>query len=161
MTDVDLSEHVSSSADPDGRPRCDIDGFVFPCPALRMALPSQTGEEAELVALVDIGWTIWQAIPVADGWNDLDRQGGLVVGWWDDGLGHRRYRILDFWRGRPRTRSLAAAELDARDLVSPNSRTIRSHARGLARAVSQEKGVVSAREVEMLSDALTLLRTIG
>ena len=66
-----------------------------------------------------------------------------MVGWWDDNLGHRHYRTLNFPRGRVRYRTLPSAEVDPAACGLPNAATIRRQARLLAKTVGAEKGVVS------------------
>lgn len=159
---ADLADHEAGQRDLAGWPRCSACGFRWPCPDLRMALPEQTAAEAEVVALVDAGWTIWRALPQADqGWSDADRPGGVVVGWRDDPDGHRTYRCLDWPRGRHHYHDLPAAEVDVADCSLPNAASLRSHARRLARDFSQRKGIVSAYDLALLEDAVALIRSVA
>lgn len=166
MTDLaELEEvHTAGARDTAGWPRCTACGFRWPCPDLRNALPAQTADEMEVVALVEVGWSIWRAIP--GGWTDADDQGGTVVGWWDqpnddDETTLRIFRCLDFPHGRHRFHHIPASDVDVAACSMANATTLRSHARRLCREFSQRKGVVSQSEVELVETALNLLRLIA
>lgn len=163
MTLADLREiHTAGGRDPLGHPRCTACGFIWPCPELRSALPAQTADEIEVVALVDIGWSVWRLRPgERGGWDDSTDVGGTVVGWHDEWGGSRIFRVLDFPHGRHRFHALPAAEVDVTACSLPNAATLRSHSRRLAREYSERKGVVSQHEVELLEMALTLIRSVA
>lgn len=160
-----LADHEPGARDLGGWPRCNACGFRFPCPDVRSALPEHTAHEIEVVALIDIGWTIWKARPQADGWSDADDIGGTVIGWTDEEDGghelQRQFRCLDFPRGRPAVHTVAAADVDITASSMPNATTLRRAARVLAREFSQRKGIVSAFDLALLENAVTLLRCIA
>lgn len=160
-----LADHEPGERDLGGWPRCTACGFRYPCPDVRSALPEHTAHEIEVIALIDIGWTIWKARPQADGWSDADDIGGTVIGWWDqaddDGGEQRQFRCLDFPRGKPRVHSVAAGDVDINASSMPNAATLRRAARVLAREFSQRKGIVSEFDVALLENAVTLLRCIA
>jgi hypothetical protein len=165
---TDLAEvHTPGARDLAGWPRCSACGYRYPCPDLRDALPEQTADEMEVVALVDVGWSVWTARAGGrTGWLDNDDDGGTVVGWWDDPgddtqPARRIFRCLDFPHGRHRFAQIAAGDIDAAACSLPNASTLRSHARRLAREFSQHKGVVSQYDLALLETALTLLRVVA
>jgi hypothetical protein len=157
--------HTAGRRDPLGHPRCEACGFIWPCPDLRDALPAQTADELEVVALVDVGWSVWKARPGGPGaWSDVDDAGGTVVGWWDDpgpDTPRRIFRCLDSPKGRHAFVQIPAGEIDVAACALPNASTLRSHARRLAREFSQRKGVVSQHDLSLLETAVTLLRVIA
>lgn len=170
MSDVaELEFHTAGGRDPLGHPRCVCCGFIWPCPTLREALPAQTADEMEVVALVDVGWSVWRLrAGGSGGWDDTTDIGGTVVGWhdtagamWEDGVACRVFRVLDFPHGRHRFHALPAAEVDVAACSLPNASTLRSHSRRLAREYSQRKGTVTQHEVELLEMALTLIRCVA
>lgn len=160
---AELAEiHTAGVRDMAGWPRCAACGFRWPCPELRNALPAQTADEMEVVALVDLGWSVWKA-RAGGGWDDTDDIGGTVVGWHDpeeEGTG-RFFHVLDFPRGRHRFHRVAATEIDAASCSLPNATTLRSHARRLAREFSQRKGIVAEGDLRLLETALTLIRLVA
>lgn len=168
MTAAELEEiHTAGARDPLGHPRCEACGFIWPCPDLRDALPSQTADELEVVALVDIGWSIWRARPGGrDSWNDCPDDGGTVVGWWDqpnddDQTTLRIFRCVDFPKGRHAFIQIPAGDIDVTTCSLPNASTLRSHSRRLAREYSQRKGAVTQYDLELLETALTLIRCVA
>lgn len=163
MTAVE-DHHYATTTDPDGRPRC-ICGYIHPCPVTRRQLRVPSDDELELIALVEVGWTVFRAKPDNGICPDLDAEvappGGTVIGWEDDQHGHRRYRCLTWQRGHPVFHDVHATEVEPRDLKLPNSSGLRSDARRLAAKVAARKGVVAAYEVEMLRTAVRLVEAIA
>jgi hypothetical protein len=162
VTLAELQEfHTAGGRDLAGWPRCTACGFRWPCPELRNALPEQTADELEIVALVDIGWTVWRARAGPGGWDDSIDIGGTVIGLWDDADGHRWFRCLDFPKGQPRFVVVAAGEVDVTACSMPNASTLRSHARRLAREFSQRKGILSEGDLRLLDASFTLAHLIA
>lgn len=159
--------HTAGGRDPAGWPRCSACGFRWPCPDLRNALPAQTADEMEIVALVDVGWSVFRARPgERGGWDESNDIGGIVTGWWEEPSGgdrppHRHYRCLDFPKGKHDIRTIPADEVDVAAAGLPNPATIRRAARKLCAEISKRKGVVTSYELDLLADALTLMRAIS
>lgn len=159
---IELTVHTAGGRDLAGWPRCAACGFRWPCPDLRNALPAQTADEMEVVALVDVGWSVWKARPGGrDGWDDSVDVGGTVVGWHDTDDDGRSFTCLDFPKGRPQRVGLLARDVDVTACSMPNASTLRSHARRLAREFSARKGILSEGDVQLLETALTLTRVIA
>lgn len=160
--------HTPGQRDLAGWPRCSACGFRYPCPDLRNALPAQTADELEIVALIDVGWTAFRARPgQRDGWDDLDDTGGVVTGWWeeppvdDDRPPRRHYRCLDFPHGKHHVFTIPADEVAVTRCDIPNPATIRRAARKLCAEISKRRGPVTSYELDLLADALTLMRAIS
>lgn len=162
-----LEDHGPGQRDLAGWPRCSSCGYRYPCPSVRATLPAQTAAEMEVVALVDLGWTLWKAKPGSrDSWDDTADVGGIVTGWWEepsvsDRPDRRIYRCLDFPHGKHDIVSIPADEVDVTAAALPNPATIRRAARKLCAEIGKRKGVVSSYELDLLADALTLMRTIA
>lgn len=164
MTAADLEVHVAGRRDPLGHPRCAACGFIWPCPDLRNQLPEQTADEMEIVALVDVGWSAWKARPGTGAWDDSADVGGTVIGWHDitiHGQAHRTFRVLDFPHGRHHFHRLPADEVDVKSCSLPNTSTLRSHSRRLAREYAERKGTVTQYDLDLLETALTLIRLVA
>lgn len=163
MSLAELREtHTAGERDAAGWPHCKACGFRWPCPDLRNALPEQTADEMEVVALVDVGWSVWRARPGGrDGWDDATDLGGTVIGWWDDSDGHRWFLCLDFPRGRHRMHTIRSDQVDAAACGLPNPSTLRSHARHLAREFSQCKGILSEGDIKLLDVAHQLAHLVA
>lgn len=162
-----LALHTPGARDLAGWPRCTACGFRFPCPEVRSVLPEQTADEMEIVALVDVGWSVWRARPGGrDTWDDTRDEGGTVVGWWDqpnddDDTTLRIYRCLDFPHGHHAFTQIPAGDIDVAACSMPNASTLRSHARRLGREFSARKGILSEGDVALLETALSLTRVIA
>lgn len=162
-----LEVHTAGARDLAGWPRCTACGFRWPCPDLRNTIPAQTADEMEVVALVDVGWSIWRARPGGrDTWNDCPDDGGTVIGWWDqpnddDETTLRVFRCVDFPKGRHAFVQIPAGDVDVTACSLPNASTLRSHSRRLAREYSQRKGTVTQYDLELLEVALALVRCIA
>lgn len=164
----DLEEyHTPGARDLAGWPRCTACGFRYPCPELRAALPAQTADEMEIVALIEVGWTAFKTRPgERGGWDDSLDVGGVVTGWWeepsvDDRPDRRHYRCLDFPHGKHDIVTIPANEIDVTRSDIPNPATIRRAARKLCAEISKRRGPVTSYELDLLHDALTLMRAIS
>jgi len=161
---ADLSDHVATSELGDGRERCEADGYLWPCPDVRMAPPELTDDERSVMEMVDFGWVVWERLPEGLDIGERSPRGGTVVGWEDDDEGHRTYRCLEgFPHRRPHFVRLAAAEVNPTADVGvclPNPSTLRSHHRRIAAYVGAQKGVKDETETEYLALALTLSRAV-
>lgn len=151
--------HAPGAPDSAGHPRCESCGYRYPCPTLRMAAPDQTDEEAEVIGLVDVGWSVWRRLPVFE--QARPRVGGIVVDWAETEEGHRRFRCLDWFHGQPVWHPVLSTEIDPRDCALPNASILRSQARRLAREFAGKKGALSSWDVDLIRTAAALVTRVA
>lgn len=157
VEDRGLDDHTPGEKGADGHFRCEACGYRWPCPEVRSRPRPLDADERELLRSLDVGvgFTLWRRQP--DG-SELDPVGGTVVGSYDsDGL--TVFRLRDFDRGRPRVRELALGDVEPATVGLPNAAYVRSLVRNLAAWVGKQKGMVTGQELEVLSDAIVLLRS--
>ena len=157
-------EHYPEQKDPQGHIRCSC-GYRWPCPTARSGPRPLTAEEWDLLRSLelDVGFAVWQRSPFGVDPGDPEGPvpvGGVIVGSYTDDDGATVFRVLDFPRGRHRYTRLRLADLEPATVHLPNPTFIRSAARKLAATVGKAKGTASGEELELLADAVVLLRSI-
>lgn len=161
--DVDVSDHVPVFALYHGgvhRLRCEVCGYLWPCPDVSGRTRALEPEERELIEVLDIGigFSIYDR-----GASEAGREvipGGVVIGWTDDEGEGRTYTVLDFHRGRARFDRLRADDIDPATVGMPNTATIRNYVRQLAREAGAGKGALTPADVELIEHAFTLTRAL-
>lgn len=157
-TDAEV-EHGPGLADPQSHIRCEGCGYRWPCPSARSGpRPLEPGEWDLLRSMeLDVGFAVYRRQPID---SEADPEGGVVVGSYTDDAGATVYRLLDFPRGRHRYTRLRLADAEPATIGLPNAAIVRSYARKLAAIVGKQKGTSTGEELELLADAVVLLRSI-
>lgn len=158
MTDVDVSDHEPGRTDGDGHVRCAACDYRWPCPDVRAQPRALERVEAEILGALDIGVGFYVERRLPDGADAEGTVRGTVVGFYDDDEGRRCLRVLAFPGGRRRVWGLRVDEVEPASVRGPNSAAIRAEARRLAGLVHRSKGSVAPEELEILADALDLLK---
>lgn len=132
--------------------RCESDGQMWPCSTIEKAR-ALAALDTELLELVDVGWTIWERVPMQ---MDPRPKGGIVAGYTDDEESGRVYTVLDWKHGRPIIRKIAARDVDHLVIGMPNSRNRIAAARQLCRHNGKQTGTADGTEALYTAMALAL-----
>lgn len=132
--------------------RCELDAQLWPCSTIEKA-KALAELDTELLDLVDVGWTVWERVPVQ---VDPKPKGGIVAGYTDDEEEGRVYTVLDWKHGAPLVRKIAARDVDHRAIGMPNSRSRLAAARQLQRHNGKQTGTADGTEVRNAAMALAL-----
>jgi hypothetical protein len=132
--------------------RCEVDGQMWPCSTIEKAR-TLAGVDVALLEMVDVGWTVWERVPVQ---MDPRPKGGIVAGYTDDEDAGRVYTVLDWKAGRPIVRKIAARDVDHQAIGLPNSRSRIAAYRQLCRHVGKQTGSADGTEAQDIAMALAL-----
>jgi hypothetical protein len=132
--------------------RCEVDAQLWPCSTIERAR-ALAALDTELLELVDVGWTIWERVPMQ---MDPKPRGGIVVGYTDDEEEGRVYTVLNSKHGAPSVRQIAARDVDHHAIGMPNSRNRIAAYRQLCRHVGKQTGSADGTEVRDIAMALAL-----
>lgn len=151
-------EHYPETRGDDGHVRCAC-SYRWPCPTVRSGpRPLETGEWDLLRSLdITVGYSVWRRQPEG---SELDPVGGMVVGSFTDDNGSTVFRLLDFPRGRHRYTTLRLVDVEPSTVGLPNGALLRSYARKLAAIVGKQRGTATGEELELLADAVDLLKAV-
>lgn len=152
-----LGEHRPTTSVGDGRERCEADGYLWPCPDVRLAPRPLSGDERDLHRLlvddVDVGWHVYARQPSA---AETFPPGGMVLSKFCDRDGVLTFRVLDWPHGRPFLLDLPAVDIDPALADGPNARSIRGQARRLCLHVGRRRGLATGDELQLVTAALAL-----
>lgn len=177
MTVTEQDEHRANEyAGDDGRLRCAVDGYLWPCPTVRLRPEALLPGGEVLADEVGVGWAIWSRTNrVVDGSETGRPIGGVVVDVREeDAPGDvaaeptcrpsdvvRVFHVLD-WRGRePIFVDLRTGDFDPLLSSLPNSVSIRNNARRLMETIGKSKGTVTPHELDLAECALRLYRQVA
>ncbi len=137
--------------------RCEVDGQLWPCSTIETA-KALAELDTELLEMVDVGWTIWERVPMQ---MDPRPKGGIVAGYTDDEDAGRVYTVLDWKHGRPIIRKIAARDVDHLSIGMPNSRNRIAAYRQLCRHIGKQTGSADGTEVRDIAMALALAQAVA
>jgi hypothetical protein len=132
--------------------RCEVDSQIWPCSTVEKAR-ALAGLDTELLEMVDVGWTVWERVPMQ---MDPRPRGGIVAGYTDDEDAGRVYTVLNWKHGAPAVRQLAARDVDHTSIAMPNAKSRRDFYRQLCRHVGKQTGSADGTEVRHIAMALAL-----